>query len=510
MFRFLTQLISPPHRRRGLRVERVCETAALESRTLLAAIQVGPVLFQSEAIGIDDVRGAVVKDGQIHVVGNDVGLGVRQLVTIASGEVSAMETFTSIAGVSGRNPNTELFGVSLLADDRIIYLGSSANGPLNAAPTYWFNLDSPNAAASFATDGGALLVATLSGLLAGRLNISSAVGTLSQPLQPLPAAEGGSDVLDATSDDVYLVGSGGIHHLVTSGTLNYEKVNLSEIVSPGDALELPSAWRDVEVYGSQQYAAFGNYLTTSFSSNVLGIDPVTMATVFQGQEGDTLVDARTYSGVLIVMVQGPSGPAIYSSADGFTARTELAPLFGGVSVQAVVNTMNDMGLGFIAQVNGTTRAVSLELTVTPDALLVDSAIHQGNYAANVVSTKVATFEVGLKGSSTFDVSKIDRTSLFVGDDRNTATGKVISVRFTDTNKDGVKDAIIKVQTSTALRTNTTRLRITGRTTTGQDFDASRNVTSTSQTWIAHWQATSGPTWVSAYITYLLGKKRTWW
>ena len=148
--------------------------------------------------------------------------------------------------------------------------------------------------------------------------------------------------------------------------------------------------------------------------------------------------------------------------------------------------------------------------MTPDAITVPSAVHQGNYDANVVSTKVSTFEVGLKGSATFDVTKIDKATLFIGDERNTVSGKITSVKFSDTNKDGFKDAILTVQSKTSLRPDTTRLRITGQTTTGTQFDASRDVTSTALAWQAHWQATVGSTWRVESNAYLKGLKKTWW
>jgi hypothetical protein len=388
----------------------------------------------------------------------------------------------------------------------VIYVGSSATAATPNSPTYWFSTEQPHSAVSFATDTGELSIATPSGVLAGGIHASASVGTLSSPQAPLPGTFGGESVLDATTDAVYLV---------TPGSLNYEVVSTSSLTMPSDGLALPDAWRDVEKY-STSYIAFGEYLTQDFGSNVLGIDPVTMQTVFVGQEGDSLVDARTYGAgtVTIVMVQGISGPAIYTSSDGFTTRVELEPAFG-VDVAAIPNSMNDQGLGFIANMNGEARAVSFGLTISPveQVIQVTSRIHEGLYPVGYIGTGRGgrTFETVLYGSSDFDATKISRSTLFVGDSTNTSSARITSVSYRDVNRDGKQDAVLVVDKRTAfspVADDTTRtLEITGKLTSGTSFDASSAVTVTNQTWSDVWLQTEGPNWFRKFLKRI---RLGWW
>jgi hypothetical protein len=128
----------------------------------------------------------------------------------------------------------------------------------------------------------------------------------------------------------------------------------------------------------------------------------------------------------------------------------------------------------------------------------------------VVSVGIVTLEVGLRGSVTFDVAKLDRASLFIGDERNTTSGKISSVKIKDMDGDGIKDAIISLKSAGTLRSDTSRLKITGRLTDGTTLDGSRTVTSTSQSVNAYWQATTGPEWKSLLRAYTRGMKKTWW
>lgn len=474
-------------------------------------VQIGNLQAQSQAISIDDVRGSVLVGNSIHVVGNEAGLGVRQIIDVTTGTVSAMEAFTSLAGVSGGNSNTTLYGISVLNDGRIIYVGASATAATPNSPTYWFAPDQPIAGARFASDTGEILAVTPSGLLAGGIHAAPSVGNLTTPQFELPTS-GGLTNVDASADDAYIVGGAGIYRRVNVGELNYELIDISGVDLPEDAISAPDIWHRIERYNSS-YIVFANYLTESFSSNVMGIDPISMDTVFVGNNGDSLVDARTYGSgsVTIVMVQGINGPAIYTSSDGFTTRVELESAFGvGVDVVAL-GAMNDQGLGFIANVNGEARAVSFGLTISPveQVIQVTSRIHEGLYPVGYIGTGRGgrTFETVLYGSNDFDATKIDRRSLFVGDTANSTSARIITVTY----RDGKRDAVLIVDKRTAfspvIEDTTRTLGVTGKLTTGKSFDASSAVTVTNQTWWQVWADDEGPRWIYSFLRNL---RRGWW
>jgi hypothetical protein len=267
------------------------------------------------------------------------------------------------------------------------------------------------------------------------------------------------------------------------------------------------SWYGVEVDAAGNAFFAGEYFNLTTLETEVGF--WSESGQFLGSLGSDFADFDIVNGEVIAAVNsGPDGWLVRPSDMSSVAISDLIGSPATFPAKGLFTTDGQLGL-LLANSSGPFVTV-IETLDTPAVITVDSAVHQGNYAANVLSLGVRTFEVGLKGSATFDVTKIDKASLFVGDERNTVSGKITSIKFTDTNKDGFRDAIIKVQTSTALRADTTRLRITGRTLTGEEFDGSRTVTMTTQTWQAHWQATSGADWRSLFDAYKRGLKRTWW
>ena len=187
--------------------------------------------------------------------------------------------------------------------------------------------------------------------------------------------------------------------------------------------------------------------------------------------------------------------------------------FASKGVEAIAEDPVDGQLLFALsdyEAPGASAFVEVDVAGIADSLVVTSAVHQGKLPENVVSTGIATLEIGLRGSVTFDVTKLDRASLFIGDERNTTSGEVQSIKLKDVDGDGFDDAIIKLKSASTLRTDTVRLKITGQLTDGTTIDGSRTVTSTTQSVNAYWQATTGPEWKSLLRAYTRGMKKTWW
>ena len=187
--------------------------------------------------------------------------------------------------------------------------------------------------------------------------------------------------------------------------------------------------------------------------------------------------------------------------------------FASQGVEAIAEDPVDGQLLFALsayEAAGASAFVQVDVAGINDAVVVTSAVHQGKLPPNVVSVGIATLEVGLRGSATFDVTKLGRASLFIGDERNTASGKISSIKIKDMDGDGFKDAIISLKSNGTLRSDTSRLKITGRLTDGTTLDGSRTVTSTTQSVNAYWQATTGAQWKSMLSAYTRGLKKTWW
>ena len=502
MLEFLQRLLGCSRRRQS---SRGGGGESLEPRQLLAAmgnVPLGAVQWQSPDLEINDIRSAVMSQGVVHVVGNEGGIGARQLFTAETGSLTPLEGFWSLHvaqnGGAGGNGASNVYGVDILGDSRVVYLGSSANSIDNStSPSYWFAPSTPVTVAPFSYNAGELFTSTMNGILSGRLDFLAGVGSMTHPMVNLPGASSGVQILDSTADGKYLVGPGIFRH-TGPGELDY-------------VIEFPTVIAGVTQVGSQYFAAT-EYWTSDLERRVGVWNVETGELSYVTEPGDYFAGIETIEGQLVVAVNGLDGGAIYaglapvrndlsdelgSTTDTIVGGLGHGTLFGGAELGLVVNTGGD-------------RIVSIDFHAPDTVVVITSAIHQGNYAPNVVSTTVSTFEVGLRGSATLDVTKLDRSSLFIGDERNTTSGKIISIKFTDTNKDGFKDAIIKVQTANSLRPDTSRLKITGRTTTGTEVDASRTVTSTSLSWNKYWPTASATYWMTAFTTYSKGLKKTWW
>jgi hypothetical protein len=203
--------------------------------------------------------------------------------------------------------------------------------------------------------------------------------------------------------------------------------------------------------------------------------------------------------------------AVSGTAMPFASKTVKAiaedPVDGQLLFILTDGTFPGIGFSFGP---GASAFVEVDVAGIADARVVTSAVHQGKLPENVVSTGIATLEVGLRGTSTLDVTKLDRASLFIGDDRNSTSGRVSSVKIKDVDGDGFKDAIITLKSTGTLRNDTVRLKITGQLTDGTRIDGSRTVTSTTQSVNAYWQATTGTEWKSMLSAYTRGLKKTWW
>jgi hypothetical protein len=266
-------------------------------------------------------------------------------------------------------------------------------------------------------------------------------------------------------------------------------------------------WYGVEVDAAGNAFFAGEYFNLTTLETEVGFWSETGQ--FLGSLGSDFADFDIVNGEVIAAVNaGSEGWLVRPSDMSSVAISDLISSPATFPAKGLFTT--DGQLGLLLENSSGPFVTVIETLDTPAVITVDSAVHQGNYAANVLSLGVRTFEVGLKGSATFDVTKIDKATLFIGDERNTTTGRISSIKFTDENKDGFKDAIIKVQTSGAVRADTSRLTIAGRTTTGVEFDGARTVTMTAQSWQAHWQTTAGVAWRLPFTTYIKGLKKSWW
>lgn len=492
----------------------------LESRELLAAT-VGPVLWQSGALGLDDIRGAAASadGGEVRIVGQDEGSAAMQRIGLPASPTGtlapdAVQLFWSLSQTANGGGSGFSGGMAheivYRPDGSWLVVGDSQDGGVfDLNRTFWLTVSHAQSSGL----AGVNIAATSTGVIGGFDGNSAVVGSITQPMTALINSQPGQGIADITPDSRYLVGQQ-IYRATNVSTLTYTAVDTSSWQVPAGALGQPSVWRHVAQTSSGVFFAGEVTDSTTFTSRV-GVWREDGTLLGVTDLGDTLADMTTVEGQLVLTVNGTSGGTVYlptttGPTAGLGERIDLSSHLGTSDDTIVPDTTFSSELGMIITTGGENQAVSFDFLVTPDAITVPSAVHQGSYNANVISTKVSTFEVGLKGSATFDVTKIDKASLFIGDERNTVSGKITSIKYIDTNKDGFKDAIIKVQTTGAVRTDTTRLKITGKTTTGDDFDGSLNVTSTLQTWQAHWQSTNGAAWKTAYTLFTKGLKKTWW
>jgi hypothetical protein len=476
---------------------------ALESRQLLAALSgsFGEVLVPPTVTDLDVPSDGLFVGGGFEVVGSDADRGARQAYS-ASGAGNAVEVFESLLSAGGGTGDKRgVISEGSVFGDSTLYVGWSAGVLSGSQPTYWTSLLLPEGGVGSLgeLEHGYFLSVSSIGLFVGT-DDSAVIGSVGQLPMQLPGADPAL-AIDISANSEFIAGSL-LWQADGSGYDVYSTSSFDFTTSGGEP-----TWVGVEVDASGNAFFAGEFLNLTTLVTEVGFWSETGQ--FLGSLGIDFADFDIVNGEVIAAVNsGSDGWLVRPSDMSSVAISDLIGSPATFPAKGLFTTDGQLGL-LLANSSGPFVTV-IETLDTPAVITVDCAVHQGNYAANVLSLGVRTFEVGLKGSATFDVTKIDRATLFVGDERNTVIGKINSIKFTDVNADGFKDAVIKVQASTALRADTIRLKITGRTTTGDDFDGSRSVTMTTQTWQAHWQATSGADWRAAYRLFTRGLKKTWW
>lgn len=318
------------------------------SAVTLGGLEIGGQKLDIE-ISITDPRGAVTSNGFVHVVGNDGGVGVRQIIDLANGTISEIETFTSqhVAqnGGLGGIPDSFLFGVSVLADGSVVYHGDSSNGTIAGTPTYWFDPTLPISAAQFSSDVGSINAISPSGVTAGFLNFDgAAVGSLSQPLHVLPGGPVGN-VFDISQDNRYLVGNG-IWEQVAPGTVDYVLLDTSLWEAPTNSLTFPSQFNAV-LQLDNSYLFVGEYIDATLFANRVGIWDDQGNFLGGTLAGDSFADIGLFEGEVILGVNGINGGALYSLSD-LSSALLLSDLYGS-PVELVSDSFFVGSLGFIGR-----------------------------------------------------------------------------------------------------------------------------------------------------------------
>jgi hypothetical protein len=477
---------------------------AMEPRQLLAALSgsFGEVLVPPTATDLDiPSDGLFVSDG-FEVVGGDADRGARQAYS-ASGAGNAVEYFESLLSAGGgTGSNRGFVSEAVPYGDAALYVGNSAGMADPVQPTYWLSpilVDGGSGATGSQVGGGYLALSNSDGRYVGS-STNAVFGDPGELPQGLPGL-GAFVAVDISSNGEFIAGSL-LWQADGSGYDVYSTSSFDFTTSGG----VPS-WRGVEVDDAGNAYFAGEYFNLTTFETEVGF--WSEAGEFLGSLGSDFADFDIVNGEVIAAVNSGSEGWLVRPSD--MSSVAISDLIGSPATFPAKGLFTTDGqLGLLLENSSGPFVTVIETLDTPTVITVDSAVHQGNYAPHVLSMSTKTLQLALRGTATFDVTQLDRATLFVGDERNTVSGKITSIKFTDVNADGFRDAVIKVQTSTALRADTTRLRITGRTLTGEEFDGSRTVTMTTQTWQAHWQATSGSGWRTIFDAYKRGLKRTWW
>ena len=389
--------------------------SAIAGNAVAQDAQVGSVLYKSAPIGITDPRGAEYANGVVTVAGNNGNLGVSQIYTLSSGQVGSLTTFWSqsvaAGGGSGANQSSFIFDVNLLADGRLVFLGSSANNLLNGNPNYWFTPNSPISTAPFASDSGIVDFATPSGVMGGYLNNPAAVGSLTAKFANLPGAENGSAVTTATDDDRYLVGLG-IWKQVQAGTLNYARIDTSTWQEAPNGGGVPVAFQGVVKVGTR-YLVAGEFLEGETFTPQVGVwDVETGKLVGATSSGDSFADFRVIEGVAVLGVNGDTGGVIYvmPSSGGLGNRLDLSAKLGYTDDRIVRGSFFKNELGMVINAGGNTRVVSLDFITTAQqtAVQVTAGIRTYGLGGNTPSYYgYDLIQIQLKGSADVDFTRID-------------------------------------------------------------------------------------------------------
>ena len=311
-------------------------------------------------IDIDDPRAAVSSNGFVYVVGNEGGQGARQVIDLTTGTISAVETFASqqFAQTGGGDLSSFLFGVSVLANGQIVYSGSSSNGFANS-PTVWSDPSSPTAAGGSSNLPGIVGAVSPSGTIAGYLTGIASVGSLASGLQNLPGASPGSAIVDISSDDKYIVGSG-IWLQTNAGDLNYSLVDTSIWESPSNGLGGTPSQFEAVLAVDDGYLFVGEYLDANLFTSRVGIWDEEGKFLGGTNAGDTFADIGLFDGEIVIGVNGDSGGALYSLAD-LSSLILLSDLLGSPTT-LVEDSFFVGSLGFLAQSNSGLASVSFELS----------------------------------------------------------------------------------------------------------------------------------------------------
>lgn len=432
--------------------------------------EIGALRYTSPAVNITDVRDAEYSNGNVIIVGNSAGVGVSQTYSVATAEMDAPVAFWSQhvaqnGGVGGIS-DSFLFGVSVLADGRIVHHGDSSNGTIAGNPTLWFDPTKPLTAARFASDVGAVNAVSPSGVTAGFLNFDgAAVGTISQPLGMLPGASTGN-VFSVSSDDRYLVGNG-IWAQSTPSALSYDLLDVSLWETPDDSLSLPSTFEGTARIGSTYFVA-ATYVTDEFSSKVAVWDIATGKLVGTTEAGDYFADFREIEGQMVLGVNGLNGGAVYlPNTEGLGARSDLSAKLGTAD-DTIVKFFGDE-LGVLFQVGGQVRAASLDfITAPPEATPTELQVSIrsiGLFGNDAYYYGNGFLEVRIQSTKDFDVSKVNWRSITISstDGTGSATARIGVVR--DLNRDRIKDVTLYFWMNDLRRENVVRAPRYGETLT---------------------------------------------
>lgn len=432
--------------------------------------EIGALRYTSPAVNITDVRDAEYSNGNVIIVGNSAGIGVSQVYSVETAELSSPVEFWSqhVAqnGGLGGNPSSFLVGAGVLADGRIVYHGDSNNAVTAGSPTYWFSPDQPVAVAQNLSSTGAIDTVSPSGVIAGFLDNPAAVGSLTTPLTNLPGAPGGTAILDISSDDRFLVGSG-IWQQTTPGTLDYTRLDTSLWENPSDSLSLPTVFEGQAKVGTRYFVA-ATYVTYEFSAKVAVWDTTTGKLVGTTEDGDYFADFREIEGQMVLGVNGLNGGAVYlPNTTGLGARTDLSAKLGTVD-DTIVKFFGDE-LGVLFQAGGQVRAASLDfITAPPEATPTELQVSIrsiGLFGNDAYYYGNGFLEVRIQSTKDFDVSKVNWRSITISssDGTGSTTARFGVVR--DLNRDRIKDVTLYFWMNDLRRENVVRAPRYGETLT---------------------------------------------